>query len=56
MFCGYLHQFWDFDKSNYFRELETMGGEPQSEHDLEMQKITERYHRPYFNSSFIFFL
>jgi len=25
VFCNYLIQFWDFDTSDYFRELETMG-------------------------------
>ncbi|MCL2213615.1 MAG: hypothetical protein FWC06_00255 [Treponema sp.] len=31
-FCDYLYQFWDFNKSEYFREQETMGKESQSEH------------------------
>ncbi|MDR2716534.1 MAG: hypothetical protein LBB89_00505 [Treponema sp.] len=38
-FCDYLNQFWDFETSGYFRELETMGKEPHPEHALEMQKI-----------------
>jgi hypothetical protein len=50
IFCDYLYQFWDFDTSVYFRELETMGREPHPEHALEMQKIVERYYRPYFDS------
>jgi len=52
-FCDYLIQFWDFEKSDYFRELETMGREPHPEHALEMQKIVERYYRPYFGSSLL---
>jgi len=50
-FCDYLFQFWDFDTSMYFRELETMGREPHQEHSLEMQKTVERYYRPYFKSA-----
>jgi len=38
-FCDYLTNFWDFSSSDYFRELETMGKEPQSEHAFEMQKF-----------------
>ena len=47
-FCDFLHQFWDFDTSGYFREFETMGREPQPDHAFEMQKVVERYYRPYF--------
>ena len=49
-FCDYLHQFWDFETSGYFRELETMGKEPHAEHASEMQKAVERYYRPYFQA------
>jgi len=49
-FCDYLVQFWDFEKSMYFRELETMGREPQPEHALEMQKLIERYYRSFFKT------
>jgi hypothetical protein len=52
-FCDYLHQFWDFETSDYFRELETMGREPHAEHALEMQKAVERYYRPYFQSKLL---
>ena len=47
-FCDYLYSFWDFDTSEYFRELETMGKEPQPNHALEMQRAVKRYYRPYF--------
>ena len=47
-FCDYLYSFWDFDTSEYFRELETMGKEPQPDHALEMQRAVKRYYRPYF--------
>jgi integrase len=53
VFCDYLIQFWDFDTSDYFRELETMGREPHPEHALEMQRIVERYYRPYFQSKLL---
>ena len=53
LFCDYLIKFWDFDTSGYFRELETMGREPHPEHALEMQKIVERYYRPYFQSKLL---
>jgi len=52
-FCDYLHQFWDFQKSDYFRELETMGKEPHVEHALEMQRAVNRYYRPYFNEKLL---
>jgi integrase len=53
VFCDYLYQFWDFNTSVYFRELETMGREPHPEHALEMQKIVERYYRSYFQSKLL---
>jgi integrase len=53
LFCDYLIQFWDFKTSDYFRELETMGREPHPEHALEMQRIVERYYRPYFQSKLL---
>ena len=53
LFCDYLIQFWDFENSMYFRELETMGREPHQEHTLEMQKIVERYYRSYFKSTLL---
>jgi len=53
VFCDYLKQFWDFDNSFYFRELETMGKEPHPEHALEMQRNVERYYRPYFKSKLL---
>jgi integrase len=53
VFCDYMIQFWDFDTSGYFRELETMGREPHPEHALEMQKIVGRYYRPYFQSKLL---
>jgi len=53
LFCDYLFQFWDFETSGYFRELETMGKEPHPEHAIEMQKIVERYYRPYFQSELL---
>jgi len=53
LFCDYLFKFWDFKTSGYFRELETMGKEPHPEHAIEMQKIVERYYRPYFQSKLL---
>jgi integrase len=53
LFCDYLIQFWDFNNSIYFRELETMGREPHPDHAIEMQKIVERYYRPYFQSKLL---
>jgi integrase len=50
LFCDYLHQFWDFETSDYFRELETMGKEPHVEHAQEMQKAVKRYYLPYFEN------
>jgi hypothetical protein len=35
-FCDYLYQFWNFDASEYFKELATMGKEPHREHAEEM--------------------
>ena len=52
-FCDYLTNFWDFASSEYFRELETMGNEPQPEHALEMQKIVKRYYAPYFKEKLL---
>jgi hypothetical protein len=52
-FCDYLIQFSDFNTSDYFRELETMGREPHIEHSLEMQKTVDRHYRPYFNSTLL---
>ena len=48
LFCDYLYQFWDFYNSEYFREQETMGKEPQPEHAFHMQKAVIRYYKPYF--------
>jgi integrase len=53
LFCDYLSQFWDFETSDYFRELETMGREPHPEHAIEMQKVVERYYRPYFGNKLL---
>jgi len=53
LFCDYLIQFWDFNSSSYFRELETMGKEPHLEHAVEMQKTVERYYKPYFQSKLL---
>jgi len=52
-FCDYLYQFWDFDSSEYFREQETMGKEPQPDHALEMQRAVKRYYRPYFKDKLL---
>jgi len=52
-FCDFLHKFWDFDTSGYFRELETMGKEPHVDHALDMQKVVERYYRPYFKNKLL---
>ncbi|WP_461252368.1 hypothetical protein, partial [Treponema sp. R8-4-B8] len=52
-FCDYLCGFWDFDTSEYFREQETMGKEPQPEHALEMQRIVRRYYLPYFKNKLL---
>jgi integrase len=52
-FCDYLHRFWDFETSEYFREQETVGREPHAEHALEMQKAVERYYRPYFQAKLL---
>ena len=52
-FCDFLCQFWDFDTSEYFREQETMGKEPQSDHALEMQRAVKRYYRPYFKDTLL---
>jgi len=49
-FCDYLVQFWDFNSSDYFRELETMGKDPHIEHAINMQKSVDRHYRPYFKS------
>ena len=54
LFCDYLYSFWDFNSSEYFRELETMGKEPQSEHAFEMQKTIIRYYKPYFKNKLLF--
>jgi len=48
--CDYLYRFWDFNASEYFRELETMGKEPHIEHATEMQRSVDRYYRPYFDA------
>jgi len=53
MFCDYLRNFWDFETSDYFRELETMGKEPHPEHALEMQKAVERYYNSYFQNKLL---
>jgi integrase len=53
LFCDYLYQFWDFETSDYFRELETMGKEPHVEHAQEMQKAVNRYFRPYFGNKLL---
>ena len=53
LFCDYLFQFWDFETSNYFRELETMGREPHIEHAIEMQKNVDRHYRPYFKTTLL---
>jgi len=52
-FCDYLCQFWDFEKSEYFREQETMGKEPQPEHAFEMQRAVKRYYQPYFQNKLL---
>ena len=52
-FCDYLHQFWDFDTSEYFREQETMGKAPQVEHALEMQRVVDRYYKQYFQNKLL---
>jgi len=53
MFCDYLYNFWDFETSEYFRELETAGRKPHAEHAFEMQKVVDRYYRPYFQSKLL---
>ena len=53
LFCDYLYNFWDFDKSEYFRELETMGHEPQPEHAHEMQRAVKRYYEPFFRNKLL---
>ena len=52
-FCDYLNQFWDFEKSEYFREQETMGKEPQPEYANEMQRAVKRYYQPYFQNKLL---
>ena len=52
-FCDYLHQFWDFETSDYFQEMKAVGKEPHPEHPLEMQKIVGRYYRPYFGGKLL---
>jgi len=52
-FCDYLYKFWDFETSEYFRELETTGKNPHEEHASEMQKVVERYYRPYFHAELL---
>jgi integrase len=52
-FCDYLYQFWDFEASEYFREQETMGKDPQPDHALEMQRIVKRYYRSYFQNKLL---
>jgi len=52
-FCDFLHKFWDFNTSGYFRELETMGKEPHLEHAQEMQIMVERYYRSYFKNKLL---
>jgi len=52
-FCDYLFRFWDFNASDYFRELETMGREPHIEHAIEMQNTVGRHYRPYFKSALL---
>jgi integrase len=53
LFCDYLYQFWDFETSGYFRELETMGRTSHAEHAHEMQMNVERYYRPYFQKTLL---
>ena len=52
-FCDFLYGFWDFDTSEYFREQETMGKEPQPDHALEMQRAVKRYYRSYFKDTLL---
>jgi integrase len=47
-FCDFLKQFWDFDTSEYFKELQTMGNEPHRDHADEMYKQVDRYYLGYF--------
>jgi len=53
LFCDYLFQFWDFETSNYFREIETMGKEPHIEHAIEMKRTVKNHYRPYFKSTLL---
>jgi integrase len=53
IFCDYLYQFWDFDTSEYFKEQETMGKEPQPDHAYEMQRNVKRYYQPYFRNKLL---
>jgi integrase len=52
-FCDYLTDFWDFDTSEYFNELQTMGKEPHRAHALEMQKLVKRYFEDYFGNTLL---
>jgi integrase len=53
LFCDYLHQFWDFETSGYFREQKTIGKEPHIEYAQDMQYYVKRYYRPYFQSTLL---
>ncbi|MDR1238637.1 MAG: tyrosine-type recombinase/integrase [Treponema sp.] len=52
-FCEYLKQFWDFDTSEYFEELRTMGNEPHREHADEMHKQVDRYYLGFFGETLL---
>jgi integrase len=52
-FCDFLHNFWDFKTSDYFKELKAMGKEPHLDHSVEMQRCVARYYRGYFKTKLL---
>ncbi|AEF82212.1 tyrosine-type recombinase/integrase [Leadbettera azotonutricia] len=53
-FCDFLTGFWDFDTSEYFKELQTMGKEPHRAHAQEQQKLVVRYYSDYFGNILLY--
>jgi integrase len=53
VFCDYIYNFWDYEKSDYIKEKIKEGKQQKKSHPLEMQGIINRYYRPYFKQSFL---
>lgn len=52
-FCDYLMWFWDFENSDYFKDLKNRHKDPNPEHPYEMQGVVNRYYRPYFKDKLL---